>query len=131
MDSFESLSHANFVKGIEDGSYGLVLRRSGYRLLSKNLSYVFIGLCLLYLIGPLVVIPALAYEHGNGWLLFGILACYVGCLSATGFRSIMAGATLFCVVFWFLAGFHTHHYVTFYYLCALSGYFLYSFASLF
>ncbi|HET7329899.1 hypothetical protein [Dyella sp.] len=130
MNARTAPPHAEFVKGLADKRYGVATNSRSHHLLSKGLNITFAVLVHLYMLGPLLIVPTLAYVFGNWWLLFGVVACYVGVFSATGamFRFIIVFATMFCIGFWLHGGFHLKQYVTFFYLCALGGYFAYAFA---
>jgi ferredoxin-thioredoxin reductase catalytic subunit len=79
---------------------------------------------LLYMIGPLVVIPYLAYSNNNWYLLFGILFSWFA--SFTTFHPRLRGFiflfTVLCIGIWFTIGFNVHQYTAFFFFCSLGGY---------
>ena len=81
---------------------------------------------MLYMVGPLVVIPILAYRADNYYLLFGIAFSYFA--SFTTVSGILKGFIplflLLCLGFWLSQGFSIYQYVTFFFFCSLSGYVL-------
>ncbi len=68
---------------------------------------------------PLIIIPLLAYQYGNWYLLFGILFYYV--VGAGG--PLFTYFTILCIPVWIMNGFSIHQYITFYFFCALCGLF--------
>ena len=86
--------------------------------------FIFKLFALLYMIGPLVVIPYLAHSNNNWYLLFGILFSWFA--SFTTFHSKLRGFiflfTLLCIGIWFSIGFNIHQYITFFFFCSLAGY---------
>ena len=85
-------------------------------------------LCLLaYMIGPLILIPFIAYKFDNWYLLFGILFSYFSTFLATKKKQWQwAAPILFMVWYWYKNGFHINDYVNFFWLCLLWGGFFYS-----
>jgi hypothetical protein len=74
---------------------------------------------------PLIAIPYLSYEFNNWWLLIGILISFIGAMLAESKPIIFYLASIFCIGFWFKAGFNIHQYVTFYFFCLLFGFMFY------
>ncbi len=78
----------------------------------------------LYMIVPLLVVSYWAYSNENWYLLFGIPFSFFGSYSSfkPRYKSIIFPFTIICVVYWIIAGFSIHQYITFFFFCSLWGY---------
>lgn len=78
---------------------------------------------MLYLVSPLIIVPAFAYIESNPYLLFGVLFSYAaGCLVIIErFKSFIPLFLLLCIGVWARTGFSFYQYVTFFFFCSLSG----------
>lgn len=79
---------------------------------------------LLYMIGPLVIIPCWAYSNGNYYLLFGILFSWLGSYASLNksLKGFIFVFQLICIGFWIKSEFSIHQYITFFFFCTLGGY---------
>lgn len=123
MQDNKALSHDEFVKGLTEGMHDVKFVLSSHNLLEGARQRVFVVLATIYIVAPLIVIPAYAYTHGNWWLLFGIVAAAIGAMSP----SFVGIFLCICIGVWLRAGAHLHQYVTFFFLCALCEYLLFRF----
>ena len=82
----------------------------------------------LYGLAPVLVVPFLAFHYDNWFLLLVILFSYAGTLSAAKGRSLVILFGMFMIGFWFKNGFDIHHYMTFYFLCSVWGFFMFLWA---
>ena len=80
----------------------------------------------LYMAGPLVIIPFLAYLEGNYYLLFGIPFSYFASYTVVSgkLKGFIYLFTLLCIGFWIASGFSIYQYITFFFFCSLGGYLL-------
>ena len=74
------------------------------------------------MIAPLIVIPVIAYNFNNWYLLFDIAFCYIGAALAKRFEIIFYGLTCFCIGFWIKSGFNIHQYITLFFFCLFGGF---------
>ncbi len=120
------VSHADFVAGVNAGMMGFKCLRGETSSLIIGPGRLAFHLCvMLYAIGPLVVMPIVAWQNHNPWLLFGIVASYVGSFGTAIIgnerpRYSAAGILAFvCLCTWiFLGG---YNYFTVFVTCALCG----------
>jgi hypothetical protein len=82
----------------------------------------------LYAIGPLIVLPYIAYKQDNWYILFGIAFCYLGVLLAAWKPKWFYPLPLFCIGFWVANGFSIHQYVTLFFFCMLGCFMFYQMA---
>lgn len=106
------ISHDEFVAGMKDKTLGFKVRGEPYTLLRGSRKAVFNILVMLYVIGPLVIIPLWAYHEGNWWLLIGIAVSYATSFIATwvgarGRNSIGGFLVLSSLVCWWIEGLHS------------------------
>jgi hypothetical protein len=125
----ESITHAEFVKGMQDKTVGFkVMRGEPYQLTTGAKRTVFNILVMLYTVAPLILIPLWAYYESNWVLLAGIAVSYLASFSAARQSKIIFLFTLLCIGYWIRSGFHIHDYITFFFFCALWGYMVFQMA---
>ncbi len=115
------MTHADFSAGMRNETIACFLGEP-YQLLKGARLVVFTFLAMLYMTGPLVIIPLWAYHVGDWWLLFGIVFSYIGSRSAGKYSNGIFLFGCYCIGFWIHNGVHIHHYTTFYFLCAALAY---------
>lgn len=82
-----------------------------------------------YMIGPMILVPLIAYKYGNWYLLFGIAFSYFSTFLALRKHQWQWAAPLLLMFFyWYKNGFHLDDYVNFFWLCLLWGGLMYSLA---
>lgn len=123
------MTHAEFAIGMKDGTLEcwLVEPYTLHRGLRKT---IFNLLSLLYMAGPLILIPLWAYYVGNWWLLIGMPVSYLATASAGRYSPMIFYFGCYWVGFVIhngLSVFH-FHFTTFYFLCAVYGYMLWQLA---
>ena len=77
---------------------------------------------LIYQLGPLIIVPFLAYYFDNWYLLFGILFSWAGSFAVFNGKSFMGLFLIVSAVTWIRVGFDIHQYITFFFFCSLFGY---------
>jgi hypothetical protein len=129
IDVTQTISHEEFVKGLQDGTVGFAPRGGEAVRLASGSGRVFFTICLLlYLVAPVLVIPVWAYHERNWWLLLGIVvASLIAPQLAQRKGSSIGGLLLLAsIIFFFTKG--VHNYFTFFPLCALWSYIFFQLA---
>jgi hypothetical protein len=126
-DDLQSMTHAEFAVGMRNGVLGCWLAEP-YRLHSGLGKTLFNLLSLLYMAGPLIFVPFLAYHTKSWWLLIGIPASYLGIVSAGRSSRLIYYFGCYWIGFLLHHGFSIFDYTTFCFLCAACGYLLWHLA---
>jgi hypothetical protein len=122
----DNITHPEFVDGMKK-------RRLGYTSVGEPNQFItfpeklfFEILCLSYTVLPIIFISVWAYLNRSWWTLIGIPIAYLGAVSGA-FKSKLIYLFLFiCIWNWLTQGFDIHQFLTFYFICALWGYALFS-----
>ena len=129
VDVTDSITHAEFVTGVQNQTVGfIVMCGQPITLVKGGRKVIFNTLVMLYLIAPLILIPLWAYHERNWWLLLGIIvACLIAPQLAQRKGYFIGGVFLAAsFVFWISKG--VHNYYTFFSLCALWSYMFFQMA---
>jgi hypothetical protein len=127
----EGVSHADFVAGVQKGALGFkCMRGEPSSLITGTRKTIFNLLALLYMVAPLLFVSGWALYERDWWLLIGVPVSYAGTYSAARRSKIIFLFMLLCIGIWIRIGFSTHRwwYVTFFFFCALWGYWLFQMA---
>jgi len=129
IDVTETITHEEFVVGLQDQTVGFATKGGEPIRLVSGAGRVFFTVCVLfYLLAPVLVIPVWAYHERNWWLLPGVV---VACLIAPQLaqrKGNLIGGLLFLASLTFLFTKGLHNYFTFLSLCALWSYFFFQLA---
>lgn len=68
---------------------------------------------------PVFVVPVIAYDSNNWYLMFGLFFAWGGYVLSTS--SLTGIFTCLCIGVWLWLGFSIYQYITFYYFCYLFG----------
>jgi hypothetical protein len=126
-NKLQNMSHADFVVGMQNKTLGCWLAEP-YQLRNGLRKTFFNLLFLLYIVGPLIFVPLLAYRTNNWWFLIGIATSYLGTASAGKYSRLIYYFGCYWTGFLIQHGFSVFHYTTFYFLCAAYGYLLWHLA---
>lgn len=129
IDVTQTVTHVEFVRGLQDGTVGFATRGGESVRLASRAGRVFFTICFLsYLVAPVLVIPVWAYHERNWWLLLGIVvASLIAPQLAQRKGSSIGGLLLIAsLIFFFTKG--LHNYFTFFPLCAFWSYFFFQLA---
>ena len=122
-ESNKNITHADFVVGVQNKTMGFkCVSGEPSQLVRGGRKTMFNGLCMLYMIAPLVLVPFWAYHESNWWLLIGIVVASLVSpqLAQRKGHSIGGFFLLAIVFFWYMGGIHSYY--TFFSVCALWGY---------
>jgi len=131
FEIMESIPYEDFIFGEKNKSLKLHLSpffKNRFKILTVSQKATFYFFVILYMLGPIIIVPYFAHKFDNRYLLFGILISYISTLLTPRTAMHIFFITLFCIFFWIISGFDIHEYVTFFYFCALGGYFFYQMA---
>ena len=129
VDITQTVTHVEFVRGLQDGTVGFATRGGESVRLASRAGRVFFTICFFsYLVAPVLVIPVWAYHERSWWLLLGIVvASLIAPQLAQRKGSFIGGLLLLAsLVFFFTKGVHNNF--TFIPLCALWSYFFFQLA---
>lgn len=125
----EGITHAEFAAGAQGGTIGFkCMVGEPQQFIRGARKAIFNLFVLLYIVGPLILIPLWAYRERNAWLLIGIPISYLGSFSAAFNSKLIFLFLMLCIGVWFKAGFSFHQYITFFFFCALFGYLFFQLA---
>lgn len=129
IDVTETISHEEFVTGLQDGTVGFAPRGGEAVRLASGGGRVLFTICLLlYLVAPVLVIPVWAYHERNWWLLLGIVVASLIAPQLAQRRGSSIGGLLLLASLIFIFTKGLHNYFTFFSLCALWSYFFFRLA---
>ncbi|HXC02341.1 MAG TPA: hypothetical protein VNU49_06790 [Opitutaceae bacterium] len=123
----KGITHADFVAGVRAGTLTFIFpsTRPYQMIVGANRKKKFACWVIFYLVAPLAVVPLWAWQQGNNWLLFGILASYIGSVATAKTRSrrrqyqIGGWIGSACLLAWIFLG--RHNYYTVFLTCAEFG----------
>jgi hypothetical protein len=120
------VTHAEFAAGAKSGTIGFECMVGEPEQLIRGVRKAIFSLfVLLYMIGPLILIPLWAYHERNAWLLIGIPVSYLGTFSATSDSKLIYFFLFLCIIVWLTVGFSFHQYITYFFFSSLLGYFFF------
>jgi len=119
--NLQNMTHADFADGMRHGALTCWVAEP-YQLQGGLRKLLFNLFTLLYIAGPLIVIPIWSYHAGNWFFLIGIVFSYVASQSAAQADLIVSIFACYWIGFLVHSGFNFYHYTTFYFFCASYGY---------
>lgn len=123
------ISHADFVNGVRARSLGFtIMNGEPSQFLTGTRERVFRLLVMAYSLLPILAVPFLSWHAGNWWLLFGLVASYIGTFMATFRTKLIFLVTLVAIGWWLKNGLHPYDLTTFSFLCVLFGYLVFQMA---
>jgi len=98
----DSITHAEFVTGLRDGTVGFYpTGGEPIRSVSGTGRVLFAVCWFLYLLAPILIIPVWAYHERNWWLLLGIVASLIATQLAQLKGSFIGGLLLLASIVFF------------------------------
>jgi hypothetical protein len=125
----EGVTHQEFAAGAQSGTIGFkCMVGEPQQFIRGARKAIFNLFVLLYMIGPLILVPLWAYHERNAWLLIGIPVSYLGSFSAASHSKLIFLFLMLCIGVWLKTGFSFHQYIMFFFFSALWGYFFFELA---
>lgn len=134
IEIINGLSYEEYVEGIMydktlQFQFNDLIFTEQRKLLKGTGKFIFYFFMYGYMIGPLILVPLIAYKYENWYLLFGILFSYLSTfLTTINIKNTWGVVLLFFIWYWFKNGFHLDDYLTFFYVCYFWGGIFYQFA---
>jgi hypothetical protein len=123
IDVTDTVTHEEFREGVKNRTHEFIPDGEASQFLRGGYRRAFYGLVVLYAVVPILVVPPIAVLRGNWWLVIGVVASYLGSLSATmkAGRSLITLLLVLFIVRWLMNGFEFYNNATFFFLCAFWG----------